>query len=135
MVTDRHRSVHQFLQERAGGAYRAAFYYDDEGWETVYVRGDIATNRLRGSVSEAVERARQADVILPGEEYPPLGETNATTEVHENGVIVHFPEGPEEGLLVSLDREVAARLTTFIDQAVSILRPRSTRYRVTAETD
>ncbi|MBP1985972.1 hypothetical protein [Halolamina salifodinae] len=80
---------------------------------------------------EVVERARQADAFLHGEEYPPLGGTNVTTEGHENGVIVHFPEG----LLISLDRTVAARLTTFIDQAVSMLQPQSARYRVTAETD
>lgn len=135
MVTDRHRSVHQYLRERAGDAYRSAFYYDEDGWETIHVREDIATVGLEQAIPEAVQRARETDAFLYGDEYPPLGEANATTEVHENGVIVHFPEGPDEGLLVSLDRDVAARLTTFIDQTVSILHPQSTRYRVTAETD
>lgn len=135
MVEERHRALHQFVMERAGDSYRTAFYYHAGGWETLHVREDVATAELAKSVPRAVERARNKRAFLRGEEYPPLGETTATTEVHENGVILHFPENSQEGILLSLDRDAAQRLAAFVDQAMSVLETHTSKYRAKPVTD
>ncbi|WP_430506017.1 hypothetical protein [Haloparvum sp. PAK95] len=135
MVENRHRALHQFVMERAGDSYRTAFYYHADGWETLHVREDVATEQLEESVPKAVERAREKRAFLRGEEYPPLGDTTATTEVHENGVIIHFPEKDREGVLISLDRDAAQKLASFVDQAISVLETHTSEYRTESVTD
>ncbi|WP_353635094.1 hypothetical protein ABSL23_06235 [Halobacterium sp. NMX12-1] len=122
MSERRHRALHRFVEERASDSYRSAFYYEGDDWETLYVRDDVATNRLRHELPDLVERARSNQPLLREDDYPPLGELGATTEVHEDGAILHFPEGPDEGTIISLDRDVAHRLTGFVTEAMSILQ-------------
>lgn len=130
MIEERHRELHRFIQERASGAYRSAFYYERNEWEPLYVRDDVASHRLRDELPDIVKRARQNQPLLREDDYPPLGEVGATTEVHENGVILHFPEGVDEGTIVSLDRDAARRLAGFVSQAVTILESSpTTKYR------
>jgi len=69
-----------------------------------------------------VKRARQNEPLLRAEDYPPLGKVHVTSEVHEDGVILHFPEGPEVGTIVSLDRDAARQLAGFVAQAMAILQ-------------
>lgn len=135
MIEERHRELHQFIQERASGSYRSAFYYEGDNWEALYVREDVATERLHDELPDIVKRARQNQPLLREEDYPPLGELDATTEVHEDGVILHFPEGPDVGTIVSLDRDVARRLAGFVTQSMSILQQDPTTRDQTATVD
>lgn len=136
MIEERHRELHQFIQERARASYRSAFYYTGDDWEALYVRDDVASNRLRDELPDVVKRARQNQPLLHEDDYPPLGALSATTELHEEGVILHFPEGADEGTIVSLDRDAARRLAGFVSQAMSILRsPATMEYRAGAVDD
>lgn len=123
MTGARHQRLHEYVQEQARDAYRAAFCYDDEGWEAIHVREDLATDRLEAAVPKAYEQIQEAEPLLSGDEYPQLGRLSATTEIHENGVLLHFPEGPDRGTVITLDREVARRLVGFTDECRSILEP------------
>lgn len=136
MIDERHRQLHRFIQERANMSYRSAFYYERDDWDALYIREDVATERLHDELPDVVKRARQNQPLLRKEDYPPLGEVRATTEVHEDGVVLHFPEGPESGTLVSLDCDVARRLAGFITQAMEILNsPTASEYRTAAVDD
>ncbi|WP_379732395.1 hypothetical protein [Halolamina salina] len=136
MTEEHHRELHQFVKDRAGDAYRTAFHYEGDDWETLYVRDDLATDRLHNQLPDIVERARDTQALLREEDYPPLGAARATTEVHEDGVILHFPEGPTAGTLVSIDRDAARRLAGFVTRAMSILQsPSASAYRATAADD
>lgn len=130
MVSERHRDLHQFIRKRAGNAYRTAFHYDADGWETIHVRQDLQTEELGEEVPDAIERARELEPLVREEDYPPLGETYAQTEIHEDGIVFQFPEGPNEGTLVSLDPDAARLLTGFVTRCLSILdTPTSNTYR------
>jgi len=123
MSASRHQELHEFMKEQAGDAYRAGFHYDDETWEAMYVRSDLATEELHENIPEVRKELVERGVLLSEEKYPPLGETHATTEVHENAVVMHFPQGPNEGTVISLDRKVTQKLTDFVLQCQSILAP------------
>jgi len=124
MSNPRHQELHEFVQERARDAYRAGFHYEGEKWEALYVRSDLATEELRENIPDVREELIERGVLLPEEKYPPIGETHATTEVHEDAVIMHFPEGPSKGTVISLDREVAQKITEFVLQCQNILSSR-----------
>jgi len=135
MVDERHRELHEFVADRAGESYRSAFHYEADDWHTIFVREDLP-DELRESIPAAIERAREQRALLREEDYPPLGDAEATTEVHEHGVIVHFTLGPNRGTLISLDRDAARRLAGFVSQCLSILRsPPTADYRARAATD
>jgi hypothetical protein len=135
MVSDRHRELHQFIHERAGNSYRTAFYYDADGWETIHIRHDLQTEALGEEAPDVMERARQAEPLVREEDYPPLGETYAQTEIHEDGIVFRFPEGPNEGTIVSLDPDAAQLLTGFVTRCLSILEtPDSTTYQYREST-
>ncbi|GGL37479.1 hypothetical protein GCM10009037_21270 [Halarchaeum grantii] len=121
MVDERHRKLHEHVAGKAGDAYRVGFYYDADEWEVVHVREDLATRRLHEELPDIRERVTDTRALVREEDYPPLGEARATTEVHENGVIVHFPEDGTRGTVVSLDRRVARNLTEFVVECTSIL--------------
>lgn len=136
MVSDSHKELHQFVDERAGDAYRTAFHYDADDWEAMHVRSDLQTRTLGEEVPDIIERARETEALLREDDYPPIGETYATTEVHEDAIILHFPEGPDEGTLISLDPDAARLLTGFVTRCLSILQtPENDKYRTHATTE
>jgi hypothetical protein len=130
MVSDRHEELHEFIRDRAGRSYRTAFHYDTDDWETIHVRHDLQTEELGEETPDVMERARESEPLVREEDYPPLGETYAKTEIHEDGIVFHFPEGPNEGTIVSLDPDAAQVLTGFVTRCLSILEtPDSSTYR------
>lgn len=130
MIQKTHQELHRYLEERAGDAYRSAFHYKQDDWEAIYVREDLVTQQVKQDVPDLIERARTAQILLRDEEYPPLGKLTATTEVHENGVILHFVEADGEGTVVSLDVEAASRLSGFLSECQNILTSHeATKYR------
>jgi len=114
MAARRHRELHNFLRERAGDAYRAAFHYHADGWEAIYVREDARTRALERGAPRAYEQLLQRQALFPESDLPMLGTTQATTEVHENAIVMHFPESETSGTVVSLDRSAAQQLTGFV---------------------
>jgi hypothetical protein len=118
----RHQRLSDFIEDRVGDSLRGVVWYDAADWEAVYVRPDLATRELYDRLDEICDRARSTRSLFREADYPPLGETTATTDVHENGVVLHFPEGPESGTLVSLDRAVARDLSEFLLECTEVLQ-------------
>ena len=56
------------------------------------------------------------------EEYPRLGAVQATTEIHERGILMHFVEGASRGTAVTLDRTAGQNLTDFVEECNGLLR-------------
>ncbi|QLD86185.1 hypothetical protein HWV23_10780 [Natronomonas halophila] len=130
MISEQHRELHQFVKERAGSSYRTAFYYDADDWEAIHVRRDLQLDSLGEEVPDVMERARKDEPLVREEDYPPLGENYARAEIHENGLVFQFPEGPDEGIIVSLDPDAAQVLTGFVTRCLSILEtPNTSKYR------
>lgn len=121
MTRDRHRRLCEFVEDRVGDSLRGMVFYDESDWEAVYIRPDLATQELRAGLDDICDRARDARSLIREADYPPLGATAATVEVHENGVVLHFPEEPGSGTLVSIDRSVARDLSEFVVECTEVL--------------
>lgn len=111
----------RLVQSRAGDSFRSAFCYDTDDWEALYLRGDVATEELRDSISVLFEQVRAHEPILRGSEYDRLGETRATVELYDDGVLLHFQKSETEGVVVTLDYEAARSLAGFVEQCNRVL--------------
>jgi hypothetical protein len=120
-MTDQYRDLLQVIHGRAGDAFRAAFRYGPDDWTMLYVRDDVATDQLRGSLPTIVQRAREYEPAVEPGGYPVVGETQATVELYDGAVILHFQTGTDTGIVVSLDREVAQGLGQFVNQINAVL--------------
>ncbi|WP_435101903.1 hypothetical protein [Halarchaeum sp. P4] len=123
MADARHHALHEYVAEKAGDAYRVSFCYDADGMEILHIRDDLASRDLDEELPHVYERVCESGSLVSGDDYAPLGETRATTEIHEHGVVLHFPEDGERGMVVSLDVDVARQLSTFVVECTSFLRP------------
>jgi hypothetical protein len=121
MPTDRYQPLLQLVHNRAGDAFRGAFRYDADAWEVLYLRDDVATEQLRDSMDALVDRARAAEPMVPQDVYDRVGETQAVVELHDRAALLHFRESPTDGIIVSLDRDVAQGLGQFVNSCKAVL--------------
>jgi hypothetical protein len=54
-------------------------------------------------------------------DYPRLGAVQATTEIHEHGILLHFVPTETQGTVVTLEREVGQDLAGFVEECNDIL--------------
>jgi len=121
MAADRYQPLLQLVHNRAGDSFRGAVRYDADDWSVLYIRDELATDQLRSSMSAIIDRARATEPIVPEDQYDQMGETQAVVELHDRAVLLHFRETPSEGLVVSLDHDVAQGLGQFVDSCNSVL--------------
>jgi len=118
------RRLLELIRSRAGDAFRGALRYDADGFTTLYVRDDVKRDELRDALPTVAQRVRDHEPIVPEGVYPGLGRTQATVELHEDVALVHFsPEATGgRGLVVSLDRDVAQGLGSFVEKCLAVYR-------------
>ena len=121
MPADRYQPLLQLVHSRAGDSFRGAVRYDADDWSVLYIRDELATDKLRNSMATIVERARNSEPVVPEDQYEQMGATQALVELHDSAVLLHFREGPSRGLIASLDRDVAQGLGQFINSCNSVL--------------
>ncbi|WP_436928805.1 hypothetical protein [Halosimplex halobium] len=121
MPNERYQPLLQLVHNRAGDAFRGAVRYDAEGWEALYLRDDVATGDLKQALGPITDRARAEESIVPPEQYDRLGEAQATVELYDHAAVLHFREGAEVGIIVSLDRDVAQGLGQFVNGCNAVL--------------
>jgi hypothetical protein len=121
-MNDVDRRLLELVRGRAGDALRGVVRYDEDGYTALYVREDVQTDELREVFPSLVARMRSDEPVVPSEVYGAFGATQATVELHENAALVHFSreETGGRGLLVSLDRDVAQGLGTFVDDCMAV---------------
>lgn len=121
MPPDRYQPLLQLIHGRAGDSFRAAIWYDADEWVVLYVRDDVATEQLRDSIPKVADRVRAAEPLIPEEMYDRLGDTQAVVELHDTAVLLHFRETQTQGIMVSLDRDVAQGLGQFVNSCNTVL--------------
>lgn len=121
MVKPEYQELVRLIHERAGDTFRSAFSYTADDWQALYLRDDIATKELHDVIPQLINRTRTIEPIVREEEYPKLGAAQASVELHQRGVLVHFRVSEDEGVAVSLEREAARELAEFIDDCTELL--------------
>jgi len=122
VTEERYQALRDQVHTRAGDAVRAIARYGTDDWELLYVREDVATDGLREAAPTLVERARDREPIITPDSYDLVGSTQATVELHELAAVVFLHESPTEGVVISLERDVAQGLGQFVNSCTAVLR-------------
>lgn len=126
MDTNRHAKLVQFVKHRAKDNLRAVIRYGADDYEVLYLRGNLRTSILEQALPVLHEKILKNRGLVTEDEYPRLGAIQATTEIHENGILLHLVEGEHAGTAVTLDREAGQNLTQFVEECTRILRASGT---------
>lgn len=121
-MSSRHGRLVRLIEEQAEEHFRAAFRYDETDWQALYVRPELATGDLESVVPTLADRVRGEEPIVREEDYPMLGAQRASISLHDEAVLVHIREGPESGVVLTLDTEVAPDLSAFVARCERVLR-------------
>lgn len=107
-------------RERLGDGLRTVTVYDDDGFETVYVREDLEPAYSRQRFASLVAIARDVHrplTLLPEEDADlPIGGYRSSVHSFENARVIQVIATPGWGILVSVDGEAAGRLEEVADR-------------------
>ena len=120
-MNEQHQQLIRLVEETAGESFRTAFAYEPADWEALYVRSDLATPDLQSAVPALVTRTRSREPLVREEDYPSLGSQRAAVSLHEEAVLIHFFEGDESGVVITLDTDVAGNLSQFVAACETVL--------------
>lgn len=118
---NRYKRLVGLIKEEAEGNFRSAFRYDETDWQALYVRSELATEDLQSVVPTLAERARSKEPMVREEDYPRLGSQRASISLHDEAVLVHVRDGPDSGVVVTLDTDVARNLSEFVARCENVL--------------
>lgn len=121
MDSKRHAELVQFLSQRADEHLRAVFRNTADDYDVLYLRSDLQDPELKRALPTLHERVLDSQDIVAERDYPRLGAVQATTEIHEHGILLHVAEAEDRGVVVTLDREVGQGLAGFVEECNRIL--------------
>ena len=108
----RYRRLLETVRDRTGGALRGAAAYGTDDGRLLYCRDDDARDAL---CCAAGCPGRGADDDSRGDQR------RAIVELYDDSVVIHIREGPESGVVLSLDPGVARQLGGFVDECTAAL--------------
>jgi len=104
-----------YLERKAGEYHRGTVRYDGNDTDVLHLREDVKETRLTSQIDRMLRRIRPES--SPNEERAfPFGDLNATVRLFQEAIIIHFPQGNDRGIIVSLEPETARDLNTFIGE-------------------
>lgn len=103
----------ELLERRAGRSLRVVSWYDETDHGIWYVREDLDRAIVEDRMAFLSERLVDGGPVLePSLEA--LGPEQAMVQIREQAVILRFPMGDRQGIVVSLDIEAARNLHSFV---------------------
>lgn len=102
-----------FLEQRAGPALRAVSWYDGDDSGIWYVRDDLDADVVEARLTELTERII-AGRTAGSSTLDDLGPEQAMVQLRTKAVILRFPTGEAQGIVVSLDVDAARNLHSFV---------------------
>lgn len=107
-----------FLEDRAGKMHRGTARYDDDSTDVLYLRDDLREQRMRSQIDRMLNRVR-SEATSKEENSFPFGDLYATVRIFEEATVLHFPQGRDRGIVVSLEPDTGQDLNTFVGQCLS----------------
>lgn len=110
-----------YLERRAGEYHRGTVRYDGEETDVLHLRDDLRETRLRSEIDRMLGRLRP-EATAKEERSFPFGDLHTTVRLFDEALILHFPIGPDRGIVVALEPETARDLNTFIGECQQRIR-------------
>lgn len=109
------------LSESTGDLLRSVAYYDDEGYEVVYLRDDVADEYDEDEIDEAFEDVRLEALTKPRQEdLYTHGRLECVVRCFSEAVEMHFDLTETTGVAAALDREVMESGSQFLGECLAL---------------
>ena len=103
------------LLDEVGDGLRYVARYDAEGYEQLYVRGDVQERRHREAFDNVYQEARyETDEKAFVEAKLESGRLRSTLHSFDDLLLFNLIAGRDEGVLVSVDRDADVSLREFL---------------------
>jgi len=102
----------EYLVDRIDQDLRGVVEYDEMDTKTLHLRDDIQQSRVQNQIGQILQRLKP-ETAQAEEAAFQLGNLHVTVRCFGDAVILHFPTGRDEGVIVSLEPSVASDLTAF----------------------
>lgn len=110
-------SLVSFLETRASEHLRGVARYKGNETDVLYMRDDIKERRIQSQIDRITNRLRPESA--PGEERAfPFGDLYATVRRFDEAIVMHFPRGPDHGVVVALEPQTAQELNQFTGECL-----------------
>ncbi|WP_435065375.1 DUF7522 family protein [Halobaculum sp. EA56] len=115
MDTTAEANLLEYLEDRMGESLRGVLAYDDDEYETVFLRSDVeaAHGADYGRRVTDVFRSRNVETQAIERELEFSNET-ASLQVFNEAIVLHL-QGDNKGVVISMEHDVGADFLTFID--------------------
>lgn len=110
-----------YLENRAAEYHRGTVHYDGDSTDVLHLRDDLKEKWIMSEIDRMLTRLRPES--SPDEERAfPYGDMRATVRLFDEAIILHFPTGPNRGVVVALEPETATDLDTFVGECLKRIR-------------
>jgi hypothetical protein len=109
-----------YLHDRAGQSLRGILEYEETDTDTLYLRDDLRETRLQSQIDRMLKRLRPESARAEEAAFP-FGDLHVTVRCFDEAIILHFPTGRDEGVVIAVEPNVAMGLTTFAKECSELI--------------
>jgi hypothetical protein len=111
----------KFLEGQADDYLRGAIHYSEDGYESLYLRDDIAALYTDETMEELCEYYRQQSKVQNADEPFSLGDCHCNVSFYDDALLFHFSQGDSIGTVVTLEPEAGRDVVGFITECLKRL--------------
>jgi hypothetical protein len=111
----------EFLEGQADEYLRGAIHYSTDGYESLYMRDDIAGLYSDEGMEDLCEYYREQSQVQTSEEPFALGNCHCNVSFYDEAILLHFSQGDDIGTVVTLDPEAGRDIVGFITNCLERL--------------
>lgn len=112
----------EFVRGEAGEGLRALAIESEDGYAIEYLRNDLRQKYDEHSYSETIDHFRaEAPTGRSDLGDNPIGPSRALVHYHEHACIIQVPLSGSRTLWISVSRDVATALSTFVESCREIV--------------
>lgn len=113
-------SLVQFLQEEINDHLRSVIHYDDDGFEVIYVRHDVAAEYTDDDINEVIQDLGMEAFGKPVQEnLYDHGELQCTMRWFDDGIELNFLASDTEGVAIGLSGKTFLEHQTFLGKCMA----------------
>ena len=111
-----------YLRDRTGESLRGVVRYDNDAIDILYLREDLREIRPQSQIDHMLARVVPESNAREERSFP-FGDLYVSVHRFEEAILMHFPTGDYQGVVVSLEPETARRLNKFTTECLKRIQP------------
>lgn len=122
MSSDPPSRLVRWLERTQAGHLRVVARYDEDGYEWLFRRDDVADTYSQDAFDRTFDNYRWiAPIAFDQAEAMEAGSLRANLNVFDRVIVIQFLETPEQGTIVSFDADIGEDLVEIVANGLQLL--------------